>query len=68
VGGEANPNALIACPFIATAQNARTIPRALRYNDDAKDGLCIDGKRQLIYAKAELPLQSRIAAANGLTR
>ena len=32
-------------------------------NDGAKDGLWKIGKRQVIYAKAALPLSERIAAA-----
>jgi hypothetical protein len=57
-------------------KNSRVIPHRLEdcgyvavRNDGPKDGLWkIDGKRQVIYAKAELPLRDRIAAARDLVR
>jgi len=57
--------------WLRDRKNARRIPHrfeacgyvAVR-NDSAKDGQWkIEGKRQVVYGKAELPLQKRIAAA-----
>jgi hypothetical protein len=57
--------------WLKDRKNARRIPHrfeacgyvAVR-NDGARDGLWkIDGRRQVIYGKAELPLQKRIEAA-----
>ena len=57
-------------------KNARRIPHRLEAcgyvavrNDAANDGLFkVAGRRQRIYAKKELPLGDRIAAADGLRR
>jgi hypothetical protein len=57
--------------WLRDRKNARRIPHrfeACNYvavrNDSAKDGQWkIEGKRQVVYGKAELPLQKRIAAA-----
>jgi hypothetical protein len=62
--------------WLRDRKNARSIPHRLEScgyvpvrNDGAKDGLWkVDGRRQVIYAKAELSPRDRIAAANGLIR
>jgi hypothetical protein len=62
--------------FLRDRKNARLIPHrfedcgyvAVR-NDDAKDGLWrVQHRRQVIYARAELPPRDRIAAAYKLAR
>lgn len=60
--------------WLRDRKNARRIPHRLEAcgyvavrNDAAKDGLWkVDGRRQVIYAKAELPPRDRIAAADKL--
>jgi hypothetical protein len=62
--------------WLRDRKNFRRIPHRLENcgyvavrNEAAKDGLWkIEGKRQVIYARAELPLWHRIAAASDLTR
>jgi hypothetical protein len=62
--------------WLRDRKNFRRIPHRLEdcgyvavRNDGPKDGLWkIDGKRQVIYAKAELPVRERIAAASNLIR
>jgi hypothetical protein len=62
--------------WLRDRKNFRRIPHRLEdcgyvavRNDGPKDGLWkIDGKRQVIYAKAELPVRERIAAASDLIR
>jgi hypothetical protein len=60
--------------WLRDRKNARRIPHRLEdcgyvavRNDGAKDGLWkIDGRRQVIYAKTELPLRDRIRAAQDI--
>ena len=60
--------------WLRDRKNARRIPHRLEAcgyvavrNDGAKDGLFkIAGRRQVIYAKAELSMRKRIAAAHDL--
>jgi hypothetical protein len=60
--------------WLRDRKNTRRIPHRLEAcgyvavrNDDAKDGLWkIDGKRQVIYAKAELALRDRLHAARDI--
>jgi hypothetical protein len=62
--------------WLRERKNSRKIPHrfeSIRYvavrNDGAKDGLWkVGGRRQVIYARAELPPGERIAAAINLTR
>src|SRR5262245_32054638 len=62
--------------WITDGKNARQIPHRMGecgyvpvQNGAAKDGLWrIDGKRQVIYAKAELSVRERLAAAMALTQ
>jgi len=62
--------------WLRDRKNARRTPHRLEAcgyvairNDGAKDGLWkVDGRRQVIYAKAELPNRDRITAAHNLTR
>jgi Family of unknown function (DUF5906) len=62
--------------WLRDRRNARKIPHRLEdcgyvavRNEGPKDGLWkIGGKRQVIYAKAELPVRERIAAASDLIR
>jgi hypothetical protein len=62
--------------WLRDRKNARRIPHRLEAcgyvyvrNDGAKDGLFkVAGRRQVIYAKKELPMGDRIAAANNLSR
>ena len=61
--------------WLRNRQNTRRIPHRLEEcgyvavrNEDAKDELWrVNGKRQVIYAKEELPLNKRIAAASERT-
>src|SRR5262249_36254532 len=61
--------------WLRDRKNARRIPHRLEScgyvavrNEGAKDGLFkVAGRRQVIYAKAELPTNARIAAANDLS-
>jgi hypothetical protein len=56
-------------------KNSRAIPHRLEScdyvpvrNEDARDGLWrINGRRQAVYARTDLPLQDRILAARALT-
>jgi hypothetical protein len=60
--------------FLADRKNARSIPHRLEScgyvrvrNDAAQDGMWkINGRRQVIYAKADLPVRGRIIAARQL--
>ena len=60
--------------WLRDRKNARRIPHRLEAcgyvavrNDGAKDGLWkIDGRRQVIYAKAELSLRDRVRAAQNI--
>jgi hypothetical protein len=62
------------CEWLDDRKNRRTIPHRLEScgyapvrNSGAGDGLWkINGKRQAIYARKDLPLQSQIKAAQGL--
>jgi hypothetical protein len=62
--------------WLRDRKNARRIPHRVEAcgyvavrNDAAKDGLFkVDGRRQVIYAKADIPLPERKAAAADLTR
>ena len=62
--------------WLRDRKNARRTPHRLEAcgyvyvrNDGAKDGLFkVAGRRQVIYAKKELPLRDRITAAHGLSR
>jgi hypothetical protein len=62
--------------WLNDGKNARQIPHRMSecgyvpvQNGAAKDGLWrIDKKRQVIYAKAELPVSDRLAAATALTK
>jgi hypothetical protein len=62
--------------YLRDRKNASRIPHRLEScgyvavrNDAAKDGLWkINGKRQVIYAKAELSLRDRMPAAQDIGR
>jgi hypothetical protein len=61
--------------WIADRKNRRAIPHRMEQcgyvpvrNDAAKDGLWkINGARQVVYAKSDLPIRERLAAARGMT-
>ena len=60
--------------WMREVKNRRAIPHRLEdcgyvpvRNDDAKDGLwMVRGKRQVVYAKADLPLRDRLRAVEEL--